>query len=542
MVWRKWLVRGLVFTVAGCVTAAAAVFQHFTNPAAVRQQVIARLEEHLPGATVRVESANIHLMGGITFQDLHLCRRDDPSQTIFLDVPNGTIFHDKEQLLDGKVAIRKVEFDKPWLRVVREKNGAWNLTGILGAVDLTKSIPTIVLKQAIVYLEDKKASPPVAPLQIKDVNLSILNYPRDTLIFTGSGVCSLIGVIEISGSLGRANDQFNLSLHMPDVNNGGDLLQRLACYQPEAADHLRMLTGKCKDLQADLYYDPQTKPAWNYSLRGKIADGRFGHARLPMTLEQVEGDVSMINGELNVKKLTAHFGETRIELSGRLVPGNDSYDLEKGRLTVSRLSIDEALLQHMPTAVEDLNKMFRPRGPISFYVEADRHSGKWHTRSHFEPEDMRAACQKFPYELEHIRGTVEQESDPEHGLDLVKIDLIGHRGHTCRHGARQNGGERSGVGGRPCRHQGPASRRKNAHCPSSRTPENCRLLSTQGTSRCRCGHYPANGRQGVSESHSRPLPRHLDALRTLPLSGRNGEGDTGDSPRPLGISRFLWRA
>ncbi|HEV8058448.1 MAG TPA: AsmA-like C-terminal region-containing protein [Gemmataceae bacterium] len=428
MVWRKWLVRFLVFSVAGCAIVAAAIYQHFTNPAAVRQQVIDRLKEHLPGADVRVEYACIHLMGGITFQDLHLFRRDDPKQTIFLEVPSGTIFHDKEKLLDGSVVIRKIEFDKPWLRVVREKNGDWNLTGILGAVDLSKPIPTIVLKQATIFLEDKKVSPPVAPLQIKDVNLAIVNDPRETLTFKGSGVCSLIGVIEISGSLGRANDQFNLSLHMPEMNIGGDLVQRLAGYHPEAADHLRMLTGKCKDLQADLFYDPQTKPAWSYSLRGKLTDGRFGHAQLPMTLEQVEGDVSLINGLLDLKKLTAHFGESRVEMSGKLVPGEDGYDLEKGCLTVSRLNIDEALMEHLPQPVDDLNKMFRPRGPISFYIEASRLSGRWHTRALFKPEEMRAACQRFPYKLERIQGTVEQDSDPEHGAGSIKIDLVGYSG------------------------------------------------------------------------------------------------------------------
>src|SRR5437763_1648564 len=130
MVWRKWLVRLLVFSIVGCAAVVAVIYQHFTNPAAVRQQVITRLAEHLPGAKVGVESASLRLMGGITFQDLHLSRRDDPNDTVFLEVPSGTIYHDKEQLLDGTVAIRKIEFDKPWLRVVREKNGAWNLTGI----------------------------------------------------------------------------------------------------------------------------------------------------------------------------------------------------------------------------------------------------------------------------------------------------------------------------------------------------------------------------------------------------------------------------
>ena len=428
MIWRKWLVRSLVFTVVGLAAAVVAIYQHFTNPAAVRQEVIARLQEHLPGADVRVESASIKLMGGITFQDLHLSRRDDPTQTVFLDVPNGTIFHDKEQLLHGEVVIRKIEFNKPWLRVVRGKNGGWNLNGILGPVDLTKSIPTIVLKQATIYIEDKNASPPVAPIAIKDVNLSIDKDPRDILHFTFSGLCSLIGVIEIAGSLGRATDEFNLSLHMPDFGIGGDLVQRIAGYQPEAADQLRSFTGRCKDFQTDLHYNPQSKPVWSYSLRGRIADGRFGHARLPMVLEQVEGDVSLINGSLNVKKLTAHFGETRIEMSGSLVPGTESYNLEKGRLAVSRLNIDEALLQHLPEPAEELNKMFRPRGPISFYIEADRLAGKWHTRSHVEPEDMRAACLKFPYELDRVRGTVEQDTDPANGLDVIKIDLIGHSG------------------------------------------------------------------------------------------------------------------
>ncbi len=428
MVWRKWLVRLLVFSIVALVAVAAAVYRHFTNPTAVREQVIARLQEHLPGARVEVEYADLHLMGGITFQELRLYRKDDPNRTVFLNVPNGTIYPEKELLLEGKVVIGKVEFVKPWLRVVREKDGSWNLNGILGSVDLSKSIPTIVLKQATIYLEDKKTSPPVAPLVVKDVNLSILNDPRDNLKFKGSGVCDLIGTIEISGNLGRATDQFNLSLHMPEVPVGGELVQRLAGYQPEAASHLRLLTGKLKNLQCDLNYDPHTNPTWSYALHAKMTDGRLGHAQLPMMLEQVEGDISMVNGRLSLKKVTAHFEETRIELAGSILTTSAGFDVEEGMLTVSRLIIDEALMQHMPKLVDDLNKLFRPRGPISFYIEAERHAGRWKTRTHVEPEGMRAACQKFPYELDNIRGTVEQENDPEHNVDLVKIDLVGQSG------------------------------------------------------------------------------------------------------------------
>ena len=48
MAWRKWLVRSLVFTVAGGVVVAAFAYQHWTNPSFVRRQVIANLED-FPG-------------------------------------------------------------------------------------------------------------------------------------------------------------------------------------------------------------------------------------------------------------------------------------------------------------------------------------------------------------------------------------------------------------------------------------------------------------------------------------------------------------
>ena len=43
MSWRKWIVRGLVFTIAGVCASAAYLYRYWTNPAAVREHVIAEL-------------------------------------------------------------------------------------------------------------------------------------------------------------------------------------------------------------------------------------------------------------------------------------------------------------------------------------------------------------------------------------------------------------------------------------------------------------------------------------------------------------------
>lgn len=424
MVWRKWLVRCLVFTIAGTVTAAAAMYQYCTNPRAVREQVISRIQDHLPGARTRIESASLRLLGGISLQDLSFHRRDDPKETTFLNVPRGTIFHDKEQLLDGKLAIRKIEFYKPWLRVVRGADGRWNLKGILGPVDLTKTIPTIILKQATVYVEDLQCAPRAPAVEIKDMTLTIVNDPITTLVINGSGSCNSLGQVEIRGSLRRDTDELRLSLKLQGVPVTGDLVERLAAYQPEAASHLRQLRGKL-ELSADLHFDPQAKPAWTYALNGKLVKGTFSHARVPLTLEQVEGHISVVDGRLTLENLSARNGDMRLEASGALRPVNNDYDLD-GRVTVGLLKVDRELLSGLGEIPANLGKDFNLRGPLSFYVELRRRSGQWYSHCLFKPENMVGSCAKFPYELDQIRGDVELELDSARGLNQTRIDLVGH--------------------------------------------------------------------------------------------------------------------
>ena len=52
MFWRKWLVRGLVFAVVSGLAAAGWLYQRWTNPSAVRRQVLAKLGTHFVGAQV----------------------------------------------------------------------------------------------------------------------------------------------------------------------------------------------------------------------------------------------------------------------------------------------------------------------------------------------------------------------------------------------------------------------------------------------------------------------------------------------------------
>src|SRR6516225_7762452 len=112
MAWRRWFVRGVVFSVAGALVTACVIYSRVTDSEAIRKQVISKLGLHLVGARIDLGAAQMELLGGITLQALRLSRKDDPGRSELALVPMATIFHDKEQLIHGTLAIRKLELQR----------------------------------------------------------------------------------------------------------------------------------------------------------------------------------------------------------------------------------------------------------------------------------------------------------------------------------------------------------------------------------------------------------------------------------------------
>jgi len=67
------------------------------NPAAVRQQVLAKLKVLFSGADVAVDSAHLALLGHIAVGETRLSRRDDPEDVDAIYIPSAKLYHDKEK-------------------------------------------------------------------------------------------------------------------------------------------------------------------------------------------------------------------------------------------------------------------------------------------------------------------------------------------------------------------------------------------------------------------------------------------------------------
>jgi hypothetical protein len=427
MTWRKWLVRGLVFSVAGAGALVAVLYEAWTNPSATRRQVLAKLGEKFVGATINLESARLRLLGGIALGELRMARRDDLDKGDFLYVPSAVLYHDKEQLLGGKLTIRKIELCRPRLRVVRERGGRLNLKGLLGPVRLDEHVPTIVVHQATILVEDRDLSPGAPLLEVRDVELTLRNDPLPTLTLEGAGQSDVAGPVRFSARLHRETNAATVQLELPEIPLGPALVQRLSGAWPEAAVHLRQLqaTGK---VGAQLAYLPNASQPWAYDVTCDVRDGSFSHARLPLPLQQATGSLHLVNGQVPVAHLEGRCGPAHVALTLRdaAVPDRPPTCLDDLAREV------EVRLDHLPVTPEllaqfapcrEIQADYSPRGPVSLaHTLVHSADGRWHKHWTIRPEGISGTFSHFRYPLEGVTGVIETDSTSEHG-HRITVDL-----------------------------------------------------------------------------------------------------------------------
>jgi hypothetical protein len=425
MSWRKWLVRGLVFSAATSLATAGYFYQRFTNPEAVRSQVVAKLSEHLVGAHVSLESADMRLLGGISVASLSLSRRDDPSHLEFFKVPSAVIYPDKEQIFDGKFsAIRKFELQSPNVRIIHAADGRWNVANILGVPHPDIAIPTIVVRQGRLTLEDRQNASSLPGLVLTDLSLTLINDPLELLNFKGTGKSALLGRVAVSGSWNRLTNETLISMEAKEIALGPRIIERLAAYCPAIKEHASELTGKA-GVQADLAY--RCDHGWTHRLVVKLQDGSFRHPRLPMAFGDIQAEMQCLDGQITLKNLTARSGSARLEMTGKAQSASEDTDLE-GKLRVSHLAVTDELFGELPERLKKVHREYAPAGPVSLSVSASRKGGIWSRQVQIHPEDLTITFFKFPYRVEHITGTLDSMIDPGRKIDRLLVDLAGRAG------------------------------------------------------------------------------------------------------------------
>jgi hypothetical protein len=430
---RKWIVRGLVFGVTAVMLTGAVLYYEWTNPVAIRAQVIENLSRQFPGAHVNVESARMRLFGGISMNEVHFSRNDDVGGTDFLYIPSAIIYHDKEQLVDGKLAILKVELHRPRLRVVREADGSWNLEGLLAPSNPDERMPMLVFQQATVLLEDRQAPEGTPPVEIKDLNFTLVNNSLPKVTFEASGVADPVGPISAHGSWMRTTGEASLSFELSSIPIGSALAQRLMGYCPEVVPHIRQLEGTGK-IEGTLAYDPKASRPLHSDIQVHLSKGKFNHAKLPAPLEEIEASLHYVDGQIPLVKFNARAGAGTIAVtvkdldvnkcltSGEKHPQDLMRELD---VQIDHLMVTGKLFECLPDEYRDnIWEPYKPTGPASATFTL-RHDGTgWSKRLVVKPEGATAEYVEFKYPVEGVTGPIVHESSNSQP-DRLHLELVG---------------------------------------------------------------------------------------------------------------------
>jgi hypothetical protein len=450
MIWRKWLVRGGGYTALGGLVACGLAWVLTTQPEVVRQIVLDRLGGRFVHVAVSMQSAHARLLGGITVHELRLSRNDGLDNGDFVYVPQALIYPDKEKLFDGQVGLRQVELLRPQFRIVRERNGHVNVQGILGPTDLTEPLPAIVVRQGSITIEDRGCDLPGPALEIRDLELTIINDPLPILQIEGTGKTDVLGPVKVHARLRRDNGAGQVDLELPDIPIDSALAQRLSAFAPTAATHLRHLDARGK-IEAHLTHIPESPNPLAYEIHAHLHDGHCTHTCLPGTLEAIDADAHYVNGRVPEARLTASFhpappDSTRnpqvlppAQLTATikdlaLPPGiPDSFPeidniAREVEVKVDHLTVTPPVLRALPSNLKWLEEDYAPSGPLSLTF-ACRRAGPgprvecWSLRA----EGMRACSSDFPYPVSGVKGLLEIDTSalPDRRITL---DLEGMAG------------------------------------------------------------------------------------------------------------------
>jgi hypothetical protein len=427
MAWRKWIVRSVVYGIIGAWALGGLLYQRWTNPVAVRAQVLDKLGKIFPGALVSVDSAHLRLLGGIELNDLRLLRRDDPEHLEFLHVPRATIYHDKEKITEGELAIRQVDLHNLRLRVRRERDGKWNVQGLTGLIDLTKLLPTIVLKDSTLVLEDYLGGTRAPPLEINDISLTLINDPLPTVSVRGAAHAEQLGKLHWQGEWHRPSGAVVMRFQVAELPLTQALLQRGA-----GSAQSQALSGLVLEARADLQGQFSFRPGQplTYEVQCQVRGGKVQHPQLPLPLEGLTAALSCINGEVRLEQLRAHLGAAELSLSGvsRLPALDQDFT---ACLDLKHLTLCEELCARMPEKLRNLHGVFKAHGPSTVHVACRRSGGEWVPLESgqpsvvsLRPEGMAMTFVKFPYPLAQLTGTVDFNLLNRH----IHVDLNGLAG------------------------------------------------------------------------------------------------------------------
>src|SRR5262249_49344854 len=151
---------------------------------------------------------------------------------------------------------------------------------------MKEPLPTIVVHQGTVILEDRSCGANLPAVEVANVNLTLVNDPPTMLVIDGSAQSDLLGSVGIRGTCHRTTRESALSVDARGVAIG-PALERFVRMIENCPLAQARLEGRA-DVKAELAFKPKAAQPLSYDVRGRISQGTLQHPQIGVPLQELD--------------------------------------------------------------------------------------------------------------------------------------------------------------------------------------------------------------------------------------------------------------
>jgi hypothetical protein len=392
----------------------------------IRRRVESRISEHYRGLKVSIRSAQLVEGKGIRIHDLSIVEpgAEGPCAELFsIEEALLDCSTDWQELVKGVPAIRRVTIRRPVLRLTRRPDGAWSAAKLLPPPKFGDRPPEVVVENGTIEIFDPRKTP-TSTLTLRDVNLTLSPMPRSATpdIRQLQGMLAGDGFrrVEFDGQVDLHAATCAVRGHADAIEISPELRDALPNPLAEKLQPLGNLRGQ-GDLRFAVSYDPAAVVPLKYDLSGRLLRGRVDDPRLPHALSDIRATIHVDNGGYTIDDLAARSGQTILRMSCRRSGFEPTSPLSLAA-EVRQLDLDRAVLNLLPTDMQDHWHRYRPAGEVDADVRLSFDGQTWRPEIAVRCLNVSFTHHKFPYRLDHGKGTLDLKNNQ------VKLSLIAYSG------------------------------------------------------------------------------------------------------------------
>lgn len=437
---RKLIVWGIVFVFAVLAGALGFAYVYITDSGTLVELINAKVPSFFPESQVEVERVQLRpLIGQVDIRQATMWQSVDGRAFNVARIPWLQVRCDLQALWRGKIDPREVIVAHPTLRVMRRRDGSWNLEGLLADPwpDNPDIRPVVRISKGVIELIDGQQPAMV----LHDVELVLEPESSGVYRFEGHGQGDAFERLSLAGIVRTGDGRVELTqADLVGLTIADSLRNRLPREWQPLWDELGFKSGTV-DLELEhLRCSRSANEPPSYALSLALHGAAWSCRRLPFPLSDLSASARIEDGRLAVLWAEGRYGKThvRIHRAGLDLsapePTEGPLDLD---VSVLDLELDGRLRAQLPLEARKVWDEFAPRdredlGRISLRAQLAREAAGLPLARAVAIDllDVAICYDLFPFPLEHLHGSMLWRGE---SLIISNIDtMIGGRPLTLR--------------------------------------------------------------------------------------------------------------